>query len=116
MPVVTIEMQHRWVQNEKIGELESTFTGDFNIAEDVSGLNGVKDTFQRAFNSWKDDIQYMTNLAIVTNMKCWQHFQAGNETLSEAYSDMYYKVRDWVYSDQSGFTEEDQKYYFKYTD
>lgn len=60
----------RWAQSEQVGELTTTFTGDFNIAEDISGLKGVRSTFATAFNEWKDDVRYMANLAIVTNMKC----------------------------------------------
>lgn len=116
MATAMINMPQRWAQGERIGEFETTFTGDFNIAEDVSGLKGVKDTFKRAFGGWKHDIRYMTNLAVVINMKCWQHFEAGNKELSREYGEEYYKVRDWVYSDESGFTEEDQRYYYRHTD
>lgn len=91
----------RWAQSEQIGELTTTFTGDFNIAEDISGLKGVRSTFATAFNEWKDDVRYMANLAIVTNMKCWEHYGSGN---------------DWVWSEESGFTKEEREYYFTYTD
>lgn len=73
----------RWAQSEQIGELTTTFTGDFNIAEDISGLKGVRSTFATAFNEWKDDVRYMANLAIVTNMKCWEHYGSGNEELMD---------------------------------
>ena len=77
----------RWAQSEQIGELTTTFTGDFNIAEDISGLKGVRSTFATAFNEWKDDVRYMANLAIVTNMKCWEHYGSGNEELSREYGE-----------------------------
>lgn len=44
-------------------------------------MKGVRSTFATAFNEWKDDVRYMANLAIVTNMKCWEHYGSGNEEL-----------------------------------
>lgn len=98
----------RWTQSEQIGELTTTFTGDFNIAEDISGLKGVRSTFATAFNEWKDDVRYMANLAIVTNMKCWEHYGSGNEELSREYGEEYHRVNDWVWSEESGFTKEER--------
>ena len=39
----------RMAQTETYGDLTSTFTGDFNIAEDMGGVPAVEDTFKRAF-------------------------------------------------------------------
>ena len=86
----------RWAQSEQIGELTTTFA--------------------TAFNEWKDDVRYMANLAIVTNMKCWEHYGSGNEELSREYGEEYHRVNDWVWSEESGFTKEEREYYFTYTD
>ena len=38
-------------------DLMTTFWEDFSIA-DKYGIAGVKDTYRRAFNEWKDDYEY----------------------------------------------------------
>lgn len=105
----------RMAQTETYGDLTSTFTGDFNIAEDLGGIPAVKDTFDSAFASWKHDVRYLANLAIVTNHKSWQH-AAGNPELSRLYAECYYVVRDFVYDDDSPLSEADIRYFFEVTD
>ena len=51
----------RMAQTETYGDLTSTFTGDFNIAEDLGGVPAVKDTFDSAFASWKHDVRYLAS-------------------------------------------------------
>lgn len=105
----------RMAQTETYGDLTSAFTGDFNIAEDSGGISAVKDTFDSAFASWKHDVRYLANLAIVTNLKSWQH-AAGNPELSRLYAECYYIVRDFVYDDDSPLSEADIRYFFEVTD
>ena len=88
---------------------------DFDIA-DHFGVNAVKDTFKRAFKEWKNDIEYVTELCIVMNIRCWFWYEKGNEELSKLYSNYYYQVMDYVYSDESKFSKEDQSYFFGMTD
>ena len=95
-------------------ELQTTFWEDFTIA-DAFGKAAIKDTFKRAFDEWKTDIRYVTELAIVTNLKCWDWYRKGNEEISKIYSDMYYKVRNYVYIGKH-FTNEERDYYFDLTD
>lgn len=102
-------------RTEEIGGLSTTFTGDFDIAE-AFGEGAVRDTFERSFDAWKNDIRYLTNLSVVCNMKCWEHYEKGDKKLSELYSDCYYKTRDYAYDDESPFTDEDRRYYFRLTD
>ena len=94
----------------------STFTGDFNIAEALGGKDAVEDTFKRAMESWGDDIRYMATLCIVTNAKCWQHYEKGDAELSETYAEMYYAVMNHVYDDESPFGKESISYFFECTD
>lgn len=112
--------------------LQTTFASDFDIANRfaVSKLNPepIRDTWQRAFNEWRRDIIYLTDLAIVTNWMSWVMYdnfqkaqQAGNDSAAEffkqageLYADYYYQCRDYAYSD--AFTEEEQHYYFECTD
>lgn len=78
-------------------ELTTSFWSDFSIA-DRFGINAIKDTFKRAFEEWKNDCVYLTELCIVTNLKCWEHYSKGNGKVSELYSGYYYKVRNYALS------------------
>ena len=49
----------------------TTFFEDFSIAERF-GYNAVEDTFNRAFNEWKTDYKYLTELVMILNWKIWQ--------------------------------------------
>ena len=78
-------------------ELTTSFWSDFSIA-DRFGINAIKDTFKRAFKEWKHDCVYLTELCIVMNLKCAEHYHKGHETLAELYSDYYYKTDDYARS------------------
>ena len=58
--------------------LLTTFWEDFSIA-DKYGIVGVKDTYRRAFNEWKDDYKFFTELTLVLNHKIWQHYESNRE-------------------------------------
>lgn len=93
-------------------EMKTTFWQDFTIA-DAFGAAAVKDTFERAFKEWRTDTVYVTELALVTNWKCWEHWERGNDTLGRLYHDLYYEVRGWCLDNLEG---EDARYYFEMTD
>ena len=93
-------------------KFKTTFWSDFTIA-DAFGVAAIKDTFKRMFNEWRDDVEYLAELAIVTNWKCWKHYEAGNEEVSRLYNDLYYEVRDWAYDNLKG---DDLEYYWRMTD
>jgi hypothetical protein len=46
----------------------TTFWSDFSIA-DPFGKDAVRDTFNRAFEEWKSDFRYLTDLVIVLNTR-----------------------------------------------
>ena len=52
---------------------KTTFWEDFSIA-DKFGLAAVKDTYNRAFDAWKSDHIYLTELVLVLNWKIGQHY------------------------------------------
>ena len=93
-------------------EWSTTFWQDFSIA-DVFGVDAVKDTYKRAFGEWKSDVVYVTELAIVLNWKCWEHYEKGGMQLSELYHDLYYEVDGWCLDNLKGA---DMDYYFRMTD
>lgn len=70
-------------------ELQSTFWQDFSVA-DFFGANAVKDTFNRAFNEWKTNHVYLTELVVVLNWKIWQHYEKnGSCELSMLYNKLW---------------------------
>lgn len=54
-------MTFREFMQENGYDLMTTFWEDFSIA-DKYGIAGVKDTYRRAFNEWKDDYKFFTEL------------------------------------------------------
>ena len=93
---------------------KTTFHMDFDIAEHF-GMKGVKDTFKRAFKEWKKDIEFVTELGIVMNERCWFWYQHGQEKLSKYYAERWCEIKDYVYKAKC-FKEEDRNYFFKMTD
>ena len=61
-------MTFREFMQENGYELQTTFWNDFSIA-DRFGLSAVQDTFNRAFEEWKEDYKYLTELVLVLNHK-----------------------------------------------
>lgn len=92
-------------------ETKTTFFEDFNIAN-AFGADAIKDTFERAFNEWKNNLEYVTELAMVMSIySCY--FYEKNENYMIIYSDYYHKVDDYVFKHFKG---EDLIYYIKTTD
>ena len=93
--------------NERV---ETTFWEDFTIAEHF-GVSAIKDTYERAFNEWKGNIKYMTELSMVLNHKCW-HFEY-NQQLCELYCELWEKVDGYI---MSKFKGDDIQFYLNITD
>ena len=73
----------------------TTFWTDFSIAEPF-GLQAVQDTFDRAFEEWKREYKYLTELVMVLNHKCNIHYELENYQASELYETLYYQLRDYA--------------------
>ena len=93
-------------------EFKTTFWTDFSIA-DRFGEKAVKDTFKRAFKEWKHDVVYLTELVLVLNWKCWDHFSNGNFNLSGLYANLYDEADGYACSNLTG---EDLQYFLRTTD
>ena len=93
-------------------ECQTTFWEDFSIA-DKFGVEAVKDTYRRAKAEWGDDCIYGTELSMVLNHKCWQHYNGGNTNLSKLYSELWGEFHDFVLDNWKG---EDLQYYLRITD
>ena len=92
-------------------EFATTFWQDFSIA-DAFGIDAVKDTYNRAFNEWKSNYKYLTDLVMVLNHKIWQWYEK-NDELAELYNDLWDKTAQYALDHLEG---EELRYYFRVTD
>ena len=90
---------------------QTTFYTDFSIA-DKFGESAVRDTFKRAFESWKNDIKYLTELVMALNWKIFEHY-GKNEKLAKIYDELWKQADGWCMDNLKG---EDLSYYIRTTD
>ena len=91
---------------------KTTFYDDFSIA-DAFGAAAIKDTFNRSFKYWKENVEYLTELVMVLNWKCWEHHDRGNERYMELYRELYWKADEWAVENLTG---DDLSYYYNTLD
>lgn len=89
----------------------TTFWTDFSIA-DVFGVGGIQDTYDRAFENWKDDYKYLTELVMVLNHKIWEWYEL-DEGRAELYDKLWRKTADYAGKNLKG---EELRYYYEVTD
>ena len=82
-------------------ETKTTFWSDLSIA-DHFGFKAVKDTFDRAFNEWKTNAEYLTELVMVLNWKLWQHYDAGREEFAKLYDQLWRKADNFAVKNLKG--------------
>lgn len=92
-------------------ELKTTFWNDFTIA-DTYGVEAVNDTFNRAFNEWKNNVEYITELAMVMSWKSCYYY-GKNKRYMNLYSELYHKVDEWCLDN---LEDDDLSYYIQTTD
>lgn len=83
--------------------LLTTFWEDFSIA-DKYGIVGVKDTYRRAFNEWKDDYKFFTELTLVLNHKIWQHYESNRE-LAALYDRLWREADEYAMNNFKGYIQ-----------
>ncbi len=102
-----------WNSEDEIGYTQkTTFWMDFSIA-DKFGDDAIRDTYKRAFDAWKKEVVYMTELVMVLNRKCWEWHYKDNEPRSQLYEDLFYELQDYCYETFKG---DDLDYFFRTTD
>jgi len=102
-----------WDSVSEIGyEQKTTFWMDFSIA-DHFGVDAIKDTYRRAFENWRTNVEYFTELVMILNRKCWYWYGKNNAELSELYSDLFYEAQGWAHDNYKG---DDLDYFFRITD
>ena len=84
-------MMPKWNITEMTGyEPKTTFWKDFSIA-DKFGIDAIKDTYKRAFEEWKENYIYLTELVMVLNHKIWEWY-GKNEAIAQVYNDIWEKT------------------------
>lgn len=89
----------------------TTFWEDFSIA-DAFGAEAVQDTFDRAFNEWKTQYKYLTELTIVLNHKIWLWHEK-NDELARLYDKLWRQADEYACNT---LQDEEIAYYYKVTD
>jgi hypothetical protein len=92
-------------------EPKTTFWTDFCIAERF-GKEAIKDTYRRAFLEWQHNIEYLTELVMVLNWKCWQYAET-NPLIAGLYQDLWEQADNWCGENLKG---DDLDYYIRTTD
>lgn len=102
---------------------KTTFWMDFSIAE-AFGNKAIYDTYNRAFEEWKSNTEYITELVMVLNWKIWFWYGLwGKEKdtemkerfydLSTIYDQLWKTTDEWCLDNLKGA---DADYYFHVTD
>ena len=89
----------------------TTFYQDFTIA-DAFGVSAIKDTYKRAFNEWKDNYKYLTELVMVLNWKIWEYYKT-NDEYAELYDELWQKADEYARINLHG---DEAAYFFRVTD
>lgn len=98
--------------NEYGYEEKTTFAKDFDIAERF-GLSAISDTFNRAFNEWRSNYEYLTELVMVLNFKCWYWYERKYMTMAMLYNDLWKKADEYACDNLEG---EELSYFYRTTD
>ncbi len=101
-----------WNIKELTGyEPMTTFYEDFSIA-DKFGIEAIVDTYNNAFNSWKHDYKYITELVLVLNWKIWRWHET-NDMYARLYDELWRKLDQWCIDNLNG---KELEYYYATTD
>lgn len=92
-------------------ETITSFWSDFTMA-DRFGVSAIKDTYKRAFNEWKDNYKYLTELVMVLNWKIWQ-FHEKNNQYAEVYNKLWEEADAYACNNLKG---DEAAYFFWTTD
>ena len=90
---------------------KTTFWSDFSIA-DAFSEEAIKDTYNRAFDEWKTNVEYITELCLILNWKIW-YWNEQNETIARVYDTLWKKCDEWCMNNLKG---DDLSYFLRTTD
>ncbi len=92
-------------------EPQTSFWEDFSTA-DIFGEASITNTFDRAFEGWKDNVVYLTELVMVLNWKIW-YWNEFNEAYSKLYQSLWEKADLWA---MENLKDDDMSYFLRTTD
>ena len=92
-------------------EPKTTFWQDFSIADSFGGA-AIQDTFNRAFEEWKSDHIYLTELVLVLNWKIWQWYEK-DEAIAQLYNKLWEQADAYACDNLQG---EELQYFYTTTD
>ena len=92
-------------------ETITTFWNDFDIA-DAFGAAAIRDTYNRAFNEWKSNYKYLTELVLILNWKIAQHYGHNNE-YAELYNELWETADGYAVDNLTG---DELAYFYRITD
>lgn len=111
----------RWtIANLNGYQPKTTFWSDFCIAE-AYGADAIKDTYNRTFNEWKTNVEYLTELVLVLNHKIWYWYDVSRKNHEDLLADEYSRLYDelWRTADEwcgDNLKGSDAEYYYSTTD
>lgn len=98
---------------EELGyEPKTTFWDDFTIA-DHYGIPAIEDTFKRAFNEWKTDYIYLTELVMVLNHKLWSWWDRKDYEKAEIYDRLWRKADNYA---RENLKDDELRYFYQTID
>ncbi len=87
------------------------FWQDFTIA-DKFGVSAIKDTYERAFEGWKDNVEYYASLVMTLNHKIWEWYEK-DEAVAKLYNELWMRADDYG---RDNFKGKEAEYYFNFLD
>ena len=87
------------------------FWQDFTIA-DRFGVSAIKDTYERAFEGWKDNVEYYASLVMTLNHKIWEWYEK-DEAVAKLYNELWMRADDYG---RDNFKGKESEYYFNFLD
>lgn len=80
-------------------------------------MQAIQDTFNRAFNEWKDNYKYLTELVLVLNHKiCYHYAENGTDEENDKaylYNKLWNEANDYALENLQG---EQADYFYHITD
>ena len=92
-------------------EMTTTFMRDFDIA-DMFGENAIKDTFNRAFNEWKGNYIYLTELVIALNWHIFKWYEK-DDSIAMLYNDLWEQADAYACEN---LRDKELSFFYKVTD
>lgn len=86
--------------------------GSLSNTYDRFGLSAIQDTFKRAFEEWKNNYKYLTELILVLNHKIWQYYETKPE-FATLYNTLWEQAGQYAVEN---LKDDELSYYYEVTD